>query len=246
MPNPNVGPPNPPAFLAQIPKVIVRSLDVSEILQDALNSMKNPEVYGPMIALSTIESYFDAAKLQQRRIERAKVSIHKSFSNTTGVRIRRGRNLFYDVHFYLISWARIARLARFIQQTTRFSRTGLVLRRYAADLKDRIDARDHLEHFEERLPGGKNRRKLDVPNDLLNMTNQYLTYGGRKLDIGPDSIRLLKTIRDELFLAILYDSLEKLATENQNLLSDLLKAATSNVYTARMTRKIKGMMKDVM
>ena len=244
MPNPKVGPLNPPAFLAQIPKAAVRALDVSEILRDALNSMKNPEVYGPTIALNAIESYFDAAKLQQRRIERAKVSIHKSFSHATGV--RRGRNLFYDVHFYLISWARIAKLARFIQQATRFSRTELVLRRYAADLKDRIDARDHLEHFEERLPGGKNQRKLAVPNDLLNMANQYLTYGGRKLDIGPDSIRLLKTIRDEFFIAVLYDSLEKLATANQSRLSDLLNAAASKVHIARTTRKIKRMMKDGM
>ena len=244
MPNLKAGPPNPPSFLTQIPKAVVRALDGSEILRDALDSMKSPEVYGPVIALNAIESYFDAAKLQQRRIERAKVSIQKPFSHATGD--RRGRNLFYDVHFYLISWARIAKLARFIQQATRFSRTGLVLRRYATDLKDRIDARDHLEHFEERLPGGKNQKKLIVPNDLLNMANQYLTYGGRKLDVGPDSIRLLKTIRDEFLLAVLYDSLEKLATADQNRLSDLLSRAASNVHTARMTSKIQRMMKEGM
>jgi hypothetical protein len=242
MPNSKVGPPDPPKFLSQIPKAVVRALDVSEILSATLYSMKSPEVSGPVIALSTIESYFDAAKLQQRRIERAKVSIQKSISNTTGH--RRGKNLFYDVHFYLISWARIAKLARFIQQTTKFSRTGLVLRRYAKDLKDRIDARDHLEHFEERLPGGKNRKKLAKSNDLLNMVNQYLTFGGRKLDIGPDSIRLLKSIHDEFVLAILYDSIENLATVDQNRLSDLLSMAASNVHITRMTKKIKKMMKD--
>ena len=98
MPNPKVGPPNPPVFLSQIPKAVVRALDISEIFRDTLNSMKTPEMYGPVIALSAIDSYFDAAKLQQRRIERARVSIHKSFSHATGV--RRGRNLFCDVLFY--------------------------------------------------------------------------------------------------------------------------------------------------
>ena len=244
MPNPKVGPPNPPSFLSQVPKAVVRSLDVYEVFRDSLNSMENPEMYGPVIALNAIDSYFDAAKLQQRRIERARVSIHKSFSDAKGV--RRGRNLFYDVHFYLISWARIAKLARFITQMTRFSRTGLVLRRYAADLKDRIDARDHLEHFEERFPGGKKQSKLAVPNDLLNMANQYLTYGGRQLDIGHNSIRFLKTIRDEFFLAVLYDSLEELATSNQNRLSDLFHAAASRVQVARTTRKIRKMIKDGM
>ena len=73
----------------------------------------------------------------------------------------------------------------------------MVSRKYQTDLKDRKDARDHLEHFEERLPGEKNQSTLGDPNDLLNMANQYLTYGGRRIDIGPDSIRLLKTIRDE-------------------------------------------------
>jgi len=241
MPNPRVGSPNPPQFLSQVPKAVVRALDVSEVFRDALTSMKHPAKYGPVIALSAIESYFDTAKRQQRRIERAKASIHKSFLHPTGV--NRGKNLFYDVHFYLIAWSRIAKLARFIQETTRFSRTGLALRRFQADLKDRIDARDHLEHFEERLPGGKKQSKLAVPNDLLNMANQYLTYGGRRIDIGPDSVRLLKTIRDEFFTGVLFDSIEVLAQEDPSRLSHLFKRAVAEVQVARTTRKVKNILK---
>ena len=119
----------------------------------------------------------------------------------------------------------------------------MVLRRYAADLKNRIDARDHLEHFEERLPGGKKQSKLAAPNDLLNIANQYLTYGGRRLDIGPDSIHLLKTIRDEFFTAVLFDSLEAIAKVNKNRLSNLFNTAASKVHVARTTRKVKRMLK---
>lgn len=241
MPNPKVGSPSPPQFLSQVPKAVVRALDVSEVFRDALTSMKHPAKYGPVIALSSIESYFNAAKRQQRRIERAKASIHKSFLHPTGV--NRGKNLFGDVHFYLIAWARIAKLARFIQETTRFSRTGVVLRRFHTEMKDHIDARDHLEHFEERLPGGKKQSKLAVPNDLLNMANQYLTYGGRRIDIGPDSIRLLKTIHDEFFTAILFDSIEVLAKVDQSCLSLLFKGAVSKVRVARTTRKVQNILK---
>ena len=69
MPNPKVGPPVAPEFLSQVPKAVVRALDVSEVLLKALSSiMKHPSMYGPVIALYSIDSYFDAAKLQQRRI----------------------------------------------------------------------------------------------------------------------------------------------------------------------------------
>ena len=242
MPNSKVDPPSPPDALSQVPKAIVRALDLSEVFQDALSAIKHPEKYGPLIALHTIESYFDAAKRQQRRIQRAEVSILRSFSHPT--RIMPGKNLFYDVHFYLICWARIAKLAWFIQQTTKFSRTGLVLRQFKRDLEARINARDHLEHFEERLPGGKKHSKLAVPNDLVNMVNQHLTYGGRRIDIGPDSIRLLNTIHDEFVTALLFDSIEVLAEEDETRLSRLLNAAVSKVHIAQTTRNVTRMLKD--
>ena len=50
----------------------------------------------------------------------------------------------------------------------------------------RIDARDHLEHFDERLLDGKNQSKLQNPKDLLNMENYYRTFAGRRTDISPD------------------------------------------------------------
>ena len=75
------------------------------------------------------------------------------------------------------------------------------------------------------------------------MVNQYLTFGGRKLDIGTDSIRLLKTIHDEFLLAVIYDSLDELATTNRSRLSDLFNAAASKVHVARTTRKVKRMLK---
>lgn len=232
---------SPPDFLSHMPKSVVRALDESEVFRDALLSNSHPDPYGPIIALSSIDSYLDAAIRQQRRIAYAKSSIHKSFTGATGV--RRGQSLFYDAHFYLISWARIAKLARFVRQTTKFPRIGLVLRKYRTALNDRIDARDHLEHFEDRLPGGKNRDKLHIPNDLLNMTNHHLTFGGRRVDIGPQSLSLLGIIRNDLFAAVLYDSLESLACHNEERFYLLLQKTESKVHTDRTIRKIKKLLK---
>jgi len=106
-------------------------------------------------------------------------------------------------------------------------------------LQDRIDARDHLEHFEERLPGGKKQSKLNVPNDLLNMASEFMTYGGRRLDVGPDSIRLLKRIVEQFQLAVLYDSLEALGTRDQGRLSRLLSRAARDVRDERVTKEVK-------
>jgi hypothetical protein len=175
MPNSKIGPPTPPAVLARVPKSVIRALDVADVLMDALATTSPPIGLGPVLALNSIDSYLDAAKHQRRRIERARAATF------VGIRLRKHihGNLFNDVHFYLICWARIAKLARFIADKTRFKRVGLVLRRYHPELKERIDCRDHLEHFEERLPGGVKQDRLPVPNDLLNMINQHGQHRGR-------------------------------------------------------------------
>lgn len=237
MPNPKVGLPVPPVALDQIPKTVIRALDVSTVLSDALIATKHPAIYGPIIALGSLESYYNAARREQHRIAKARITIWKYPKH-------RDSSLFHDIHFYLICWARIAKLARFIADKTRFRRIGLVLRRYATELKERVDGRDHLEHFEERLPGGLTHGKLRIPNDLINMTNDYLTYGGRKLDVGSASLRLLRTIIKEFRIALLYDSIEALAAAEPRRLSALLKAATSSIQLVQVTKKVERLLKE--
>ena len=232
----------PPTFLADAQKSVLKALDPSEALRAALTAASDdPAAYGPVLALHNIQSYLDAAKRQQRRIQRNGASPHKAMRKG---RPRRGEGLFADVHFYLICWARIDKSASFIRDATRFKRLGQVLRRYRPQLKERNDARDHLEHFDERLPGGRKHYKLAVSNDLLNMRNEFLTYGGRKLDIGPNSIRLLKEIVAQLQLAVLYDSLEALETTEPRCLSRLLRRAVQEVSVARDTKKVMRMLGD--
>lgn len=220
-----------------VPPFVIRALEPSEALQAALVATKRGQVFGPIIALGAVESYLEAARRQRRRIERARSGLLRRTAART-------RPLFDEVHFYLICWTRIVKLARFIARSTRFRRTGLVLRRYYAELTERLDGRDHLEHFEERLPGGPRRHELAVPGDLLNMTGRFLTYGGRRIDIGPTSVRLLRSVVAEFRTALLFDSLEALADAEPSRLIALLRRAGSRVQLARVMRRVEKLMTE--
>jgi hypothetical protein len=211
-------------------KTLIQTLNPSDVLHLTLSITKHNQLLGPVIALGAVDSYFEAAKRQQRRIGRAKAGLTRKATTRT-------RSLFDEVHFYLICWARIAKLTRFIAHSTRFRRTGLVLRRYHAELTERVDGRDHLEHFEERLPGGPSRHVLPVPGDLLNMAGHFLTYGGRKIDVGPASALLLRAIVTEFRSALLFDSVEALATVEPNQISTLLRRAGSRIHVARVAKQ---------
>lgn len=234
MPGTKVTPPAPSDVLRRVPRTVVRALEASDSLRSAVAVLRPDGGLGPVIALGGLESYFQAARRQQHRIERAKATLLKSASTRT-------RPLFDEVHFYLICWARIAKLGRFIAQATRFRRPGRVLRRYHAALEERIDARDHLEHFEERLPGGSRRATLAIPGDLLNMNGDFLTYGGKRIDIGPRSLRLLKEIVTEFQTAVLYDSIEAVAAADPNRAAGLLRRAGATVQIARVMKQWPGL-----
>jgi hypothetical protein len=62
-----------------------------------------------------------------------------------------------------------------------------VLRRYRALLDTMITFRDHLEHFEERLPSKKRHGILKVPGDMFNIVGSRATFGGEMVDAGPVS-----------------------------------------------------------
>ena len=235
MPSLNIDPPQPPNTWQQVPNAIRRKIDLSAVVRDALLATNHPSPYRPLIALSSLESYVGAAKRQQNRMKRAM---------SAPWRPKQGRrsSLFDDTHFYLIAWARIAKLGTFISRETGFRRVGLVLRRYRTDLDVRIAGRDHLEHFEERLPGGPQQKTLLVPNDVFNMADSSMTYGGKTIDIGPKSLVLLLTLVAELRAALMFDAVETLVTEDITSLRRLLDRAASEVHVARVSKKVLKML----
>lgn len=234
------GPTDVPPILRQIPKVVIRALDVPQVLHSALISQNHGDKQALVIAMYSLHSYFRSANRIERRLRRAKKAVGIA-------RIPRIENLFADAHFYLICWARIAKLTGFIRTNTRFRRTGRVRRRHDRVFKARIDFRDHLEHFEERLlgqrnppkqrRGGRKFRKLTNPNHLFNMSNDVVTFGGQELDVGPKSTQLLTTIITEFDEAVLFDSLEVLEKTDLTLLKNLIRSAAREVQTQRFLKR---------
>ncbi len=222
----------PPPFWNQVPKSLWRRLRLEEVFRDALAAKGQPDLYGPVLALDSLDSYVEAAKRQQRRMKTAMAARWRP-----GARSR--SSLFADTHFYLISWSRVAKLMECICATTRFPSAGKVRRQYLSCFKSRIDGRDHLEHFEERLPGRRQVKRLKDPNDLFNMANNCMTYGGKRLDVGPDSLKLLLTATREFRTALLYDSIEALADADGPRLRRLLDRAAREHHVARITKEVR-------
>jgi hypothetical protein len=146
--------------------------------------------------------------------------------------------LFDDVHFYLICWARLGKLAQYIGQATQFRRVGFVRRRYHREMEDMTRARDHLEHFEERLPGGPKSRGLRKPHDLFNIVGDQMTFGGDQFDVGPHSLDLLTNFVAELRDAILFESIEVLTRSDPQLLKRRIRDAQQETDMNRAIRRV--------
>ncbi len=231
MPNENVVVPSLPSCLARVPRIIIRNLDAAKAFIKALNVMNHPLPLGPYLAFGNVESILAAAKRQQNRIDRGKRSAQNFRKSGQDWKM-----VFHDIHFYVICWARITKLARFLSHSTRFRRIGLVLKRYHTDLLKMTEAGDHLEHFEERLPGGGKHKTLKAPGDLFNLINDRMTFGGRRYDIGRDNFQLLVAFVGELHDAVLFDSVEVLSSDAPHELSFLLQSASMPVFLRKVTR----------
>jgi hypothetical protein len=68
------------------------------------------------------------------------------------------------------------------------------------------------------------------------MNNEYLTYGGRKLNVGSESLILLKTIVTELRQAILFDAIEALAKTNIDSLATLINQTAISIQIEKRTK----------
>jgi hypothetical protein len=202
-----------------------------------LAAQNHSAAFGPCIALGSLRSTLVAARIQHRRIRRAKESIWQ------GPRPgRRLRSLFFEIHFYLICWARIAKLASFVTRATGFRRPKLVLKRYRTRLEQMSNFRDHLEHFEERLPGGSRHQALRVPGDLFNLAGDSASIGGETVNVGAESLRLLVALVDEFETAVLFEALEILWSVDPARVSHLVRQAALRVEIPRTIRQIHKML----
>ena len=93
------------------------------------------------------------------------------------------------------------------------------------------------------LPGGPKVASMAVPGDLLNMANQFVTFGGRQVDVGPENMRQLRDMVGEFHRALLVDTMEALAASDQARLRAQLQRASSDAVVARTIRQVARFLK---
>ena len=151
------------------------------------------------IAMSRIYACLEAARTQVRAIEALEKKADPKKPSYSSAMIQ----AFIQVHLYFICWAAIGRMIEVIRRCSGLEAPSRVWKKYRAELKRYAEARDHFEHYEERLPGGKISEKLINPGDYGSLRNGYFSLGGFKWDISPRSVRNLNLIIEELAREIL-------------------------------------------
>lgn len=154
-------------------------------------------------AMYTINKYLFGARIQVQRIGRSLKTLQRSESRImeqgiTGAWHRAMTQCMLDIHFYFTCWNTIQKMMELLKSISGFKSVGEVYKRHRWVLEHYGEARDHMEHYEERLPGGKRNRTLSNPSDLGNLSPSEYSLGGNKWNITATSLGQLEEIVSQL------------------------------------------------
>lgn len=152
------------------------------------------------IAMSRLYAYLGAAREQVRVIEvlgRKAYPKKPSYSSTM-------IQAFIHIHLYFICWAAIGRMIEVIKGCSGLKAPNNVWKKYRVELKQYADARDHFEHYEERLPGGK--KEI---SSYGNLQHGWFSLGDHRWEVSKESLKKLENIVAKLDANILSDAAER-------------------------------------
>ncbi len=162
------------------------------------------------IAMGGINKYLVAAQIQMDRIwkglDKVKEGLDKVKEGSEDFKDSLPQ-AFCDIHFYFICWDTILKMMEVLKRCSDYSSVGHVLKKHRKKMEEYREARDHYEHYDERLPGGK--WDLPKPGDLGNIKGSNFTLGGDRWDIGPASLKRLEKIVAELDAAVRAEGIPK-------------------------------------
>jgi len=158
--------------------------------------------------LERVVEYLYAARMQQRRIDEYLYTPSESPARASRFPTDRGAALC-EAHFYFICWDSIYKVIENLRRTC----YGLVtprevLKRHRPSLEKYRHARDHLEHFPERLPGQK---RTDWKGDSNSITGSVagirrdgmFVFQGEVWDVTQAGVDLLDIIVSEFIAGVL-------------------------------------------
>jgi hypothetical protein len=158
------------------------------------------------LAIWSIRSYVEAAAVQITRIDEDLSSI--TSGGETDYAAHRLSSI--DIHFYFVIWSRVEEMTRLIEEC---SGLGVRLPKQDRETLERYkEARHHLEHFAERLPGGKRMRPgVTSPGGLnIDPRGRFWSYDDETWDVGDTSLHELRRIAFEFETAVLVAAQTKL------------------------------------
>lgn len=158
------------------------------------------------IAMSRIFAYLRAARTQVRAIKALEKKADPKKTSYSPTMIQ----AFIHAHLYFICWAAIGRMIEVTRRCSGLEAPNKVWKKYRAELKQYTDARDHFEHYEERLPGGKKSAGLINPGDYGNLHHGWFSLGGYRWDVSKESLKKLENIVAELDETIRCEASERL------------------------------------
>src|SRR5713101_7860984 len=146
------------------------------------------------IAMSRIYGYLRAARKQDHAIEALEKKADPKKPSYSSTMIQ----AFIHAHLYFICWAAIGRMIEVVRRSSGLKAPHGVWKKHRKTLNSYAAARDHFEHYEERLPGGKRSEKLVNPSDYGNLHHGWFSLGGYRWDVSKESLKKLENIVEEL------------------------------------------------
>jgi hypothetical protein len=183
---------------------------VAEILElTILNEGEHPRVeerytndaLSCILALWSSRTYVVSAGEQMRRFEEGLSSLTSPQTDHAAL-----RQAYVDLHFYFVCWSRVDEMIRLVERRSGF---GLSLpANDRAELKHYKQARHHLEHYAQRLPGGPEMPQpmseaLQLGSLRIDGDVRAWEYANEPWDVSRRSLEVLRRIAFDFETAIL-------------------------------------------
>ncbi len=144
------------------------------MLNEMSNVLNETTSFKTSVALLIFEKYANATEIQFERIQQDKKALP---GPGPGADTKLMITLFSDIHFYFVCIDKVQNLLEAIAKSDGEPSFIELWSRYQSIFKPYNDARNHLEHIEDRI---KEKKYL---SDLGNLHNNTYTFGGEPFDI---------------------------------------------------------------
>jgi hypothetical protein len=184
-------------------------------------------------AYERLHLHLRAASIQMSRIQQVQSSIQASKPDvdTDAQSIhdhiadckQRMQLLLSEVHFYFVSWTGCRNMLQVLVTQTEFLEAKKVFDKYRKIFDHYVAGRHSFEHFHDRLPGGKDARRVNEVREIPDCGGRRIFQGIRRgkyvhskdeWDISPENLEMLDTLIREI-LTIIHAKIDEECEQKQ-------------------------------